>query len=185
MKKIYGVIALLAIAGALFAADDSIAEGKALVDSRISCDNLTDGQLESIGDYLMEQMHPVQAHEYMDSMMGGEGSASLRSVHIQMAQAIYCGRADTPITYGGMMGMGMIGGGMMRGWGTTSYGYGMMGSGASGTPYGMMVYRYPAAYGLSVFDILLAILLVGLILVVYAHAWQKIREDGRKKARQA
>lgn len=153
MKKITTMALIFAVLllPLAFAAGDEVAQGKALVDSRISCDTATDEQLELIGDYLMEQMHPGKAHEYMDSMMGGEGSESLRQAHIQMAQVIYCGRTDTPMTYGGMMGMmpmmtmmgryaasgnaasgGMMGsfGGMMN---AGNYGYGMMGGFAQGS----------------------------------------------------
>src|SRR3989338_3321456 len=150
-KTIYLLAFLFAGIGILFAQSDAIAQGKVLVESNASCDSLTQEQLESIGEYYMEQMHPGKAHEYMDSMMGGEGSESLRSAHIQMAQVLYCGKTDIPLTYGGMMGMGMMGG---YGAGATG-GYGMMGTGArsgmmgfaSGSQgYGMMGYGCPS-YG--------------------------------------
>jgi len=79
-------------------------EAEQLVDSGISCSNLANEQLESIGDYFMEQMHPGEAHEYMDRMMGGEGSESLKQVHINLAKRIYCNE-----NVGGMMGGGMMG----------------------------------------------------------------------------
>jgi len=82
-------------------------ETKQLIDSGISCDKLTDEQLESIGDYYMEQMHPGEAHEMMDQMMGGEGSESLKHVHINMAKRLYCNE-NVYIGYG-MMGSGMMG----------------------------------------------------------------------------
>ena len=186
-KTIYLLAFLFAGIGILFAQSDAdaIAQGKALVDSKASCDNLTQEQLESIGEYYMEQMHPSRQHEYMDGMMGGEGSESLRSAHIQMGQVIYCGKTDTPLTYGGMMGMGMMDG---YGAGATG-GYGMMGTGArsgmmgfaSGSQgYGMMGYGYPS-YGWGITDILVVILLIGLILLVYAHAWNKLREGKEKR----
>ncbi len=190
MGNLHGMIALLALISALFAADDSIAAGKALVDSKISCDKLTNDQLEAIGDYLMELRHPGEAHEYMDKMMGGESSASLRNAHIQMAQVLYCGRSDIQLSSGAMMGMGMMGsgGGMMGGYGgmmggaASPDGYGMMGGAA---PYGsgMMGYGYPAASGWGITEILLVILLIGLILLVYVHVWKKFKENGKKKAR--
>ena len=96
--------------------DSEIEEGKKLVESKISCDKLSNEQLESIGDYYMEQMHPGEAHEIMDNMMGGEGSESLKQVHINMAKRIYCNE-NIYIGYGmmgsggmmNMMGRGMIG----------------------------------------------------------------------------
>lgn len=94
-------ISLLNIAYADEDRADIIAEGKKLVDSKVDCDNLDDKQLESIAEYYMEQMHPGSAHDAMDSMMGGEGSKSLKQMHINMAKRMYCG--DT--TGFGMMNM--------------------------------------------------------------------------------
>jgi len=91
----------------------------------MSCDKLSNEQLEAIGDYYMEQMHPGEAHEIMDNMMGGEGSESLKQVHINMARRIYCNE-NIYIGYG-MMGSG----GMMN----------MMGRGMMG--------NYPASYDYS------------------------------------
>ncbi len=121
-----------------------IAGAKQIIGSNVSCSSLSQAQLELLGEYYMEQMHPGDAHEAMDRMMGGEGSDSLRSAHIQMAEVLYCGRADTPATYGGMMGMMPMMGrfayrnppvssdyrgyGMMGGYG------GMMGYGTGGGP---------------------------------------------------
>ena len=104
--------------------DSGIEEGKKLVESKISCDKLSNEQLESIGDYYMEQMHPGEAHEIMDNMMGGEGSESLKQVHINMAKRLYCNE-NVYIGYG-MMGSGgmmnMMGRGMMGNY-PTYYGY--------------------------------------------------------------
>ena len=100
-------------------------QAQKLVESGISCDELTDEQLESIGDYYMEQMHPGQAHEVMDKMMGGEGSESLRQTHILMARRLYCNE-NVPMGYGiigsgGMMGAGMMGSPL--GYTSTGFGY--------------------------------------------------------------
>src|SRR3989344_4253021 len=92
------IMALLILPGLVLAAEEFTIT-KQLIDSRANCDNLNDEQLESMGDYYMEQMHPGQAHEFMDSMMGGEGSESLKLVHINMAKRIYCNE-DVYIGYG-------------------------------------------------------------------------------------
>lgn len=48
------------------------------------CDEYTQEEFERIGDAVMEQQHPGEAHEAMDLMMGGEGSENLRLMHINM-----------------------------------------------------------------------------------------------------
>ena len=54
----------------------------------LNCDSLSDEDLEKLGEAVMSYMHPnPQVHEEMDSMMGGEGSESLRQAHITMAKS--------------------------------------------------------------------------------------------------
>jgi uncharacterized membrane protein len=88
--------------------ESEIEEGRLLVESEISCDELSDEQREAIGEYYMEQMHPGEEHEVMDEMMGGEGSDSLRNMHIQMARSRYCdeGSMMDMMGSGSMMGSG-------------------------------------------------------------------------------
>ncbi len=110
-------ILLLSI-GLVSAHEHNMEEAKQLIDSEIDCDKLSDEQLEMIGEYYMEQMHPGEAHEMMDKMMGGEDSDSLKQMHIQMAKRLYCnedvGGMMGMMSSGGMMNM-MMGGGMMGG----------------------------------------------------------------------
>ncbi|MBI2558701.1 hypothetical protein HYW20_05235 [Candidatus Woesearchaeota archaeon] len=168
MKKhiIFFLIFIFSI-GFVFADAEEFAEAKKLIDAKTPCFKLTESQLEIIGDYLMEQMHPGQAHEAMDKMMGGEGSQSLRLMHIAMAKRIYCNDFNSSASYG-MMGYGMMGtglntkanyGGMMTMMGG-NFGYGMMGSG-----YGMMG---NVGYGyLGFINFLSLVLVIGLIILVY------------------
>ena len=133
MKKITSILVILLLSIVVVLAQEShdseIEEGKKLVESKMSCDKLSNEQLEAIGDYYMEQMHPGEAHEIMDNMMGGEGSESLKQVHINMARRIYCNE-NIYIGYG-MMGSGgmmnMLGRGMMgnypAGYDYSNYGY--------------------------------------------------------------
>ena len=147
MRKIFFVliVVLLANIGLVYAHEHNFAETKQLIDSGISCDKLSDEQLEAIGDYYMEQMHPGEAHETMDEMMGGEDSESLKQVHINMAKRLYCNE-----DVGGMMG-----GGMMNMMGNNMMGSGMMGNWGYGFGYW------------NFFNILYAVLFIGLIVLVY------------------
>jgi len=143
MKKIFTILIfgmLLLSVSLVFAHEHDFNETKQIIDSGISCDKLTDEQLESIGDYYMEQMHPGEAHKMMDQMMGGEGSESLRQVHINMAKRLYCNE-----DIGGMMGGGMMN--MMMG-------NNMMGN-------------YPAYYGYNNFwNVLWMVFLIGAIALI-------------------
>ena len=124
MRKILFAImvVLLLNISLVFAHEHNFNETKQLIDSGISCDKLTDEQLEAMGDYYMEQMHPGEAHEMMDQMMGGEGSDSLKQMHIQMAKRLYCNEyVGGMMGSGGMMGMMNMMGGYYNG-----YGSGMM-----------------------------------------------------------
>lgn len=159
MKRILMILGILLLSMAIASANgdhQTIAEkGKELVDSGISCDKLTNEQLETIGGYFMEQMHPGEAHEIMDKMMGGEGSESLKQMHINMAKRLYCNEdVDGMMDSGGMIGMmptvNTVGGGMMNGQIPQA---GMMGN------WG---YSY---FGFT--NLLYIILLIGLIILVY------------------
>ncbi len=93
--------------------DLEIEEGRELLNSGIGCDKLTDEQLESLGEYYMEQMHPGEAHEIMDEMMGGEGSERLKQVHVQIAKRLYCNESGIGGMMNMMMGNNMMGSGIM------------------------------------------------------------------------
>lgn len=146
MKKIIILtIVIFALLGTAFAdtGGENFTEAIKIVDSKINCDNLSLNQLELIGDYYMEQIHPREEHERIDAMMGGEGSESLRQVHIGMAQRYYCSQfagysTNSNYNYGMMCGGGMMyndnyntnyrGNNMMNGY--SSYGgFGLFGMG--------------------------------------------------------
>jgi len=142
----------------LNAHEEEIATGKALVEKKIPCEQLSEEQLEAIGDYEMEQMHPGEAHEQMDEMMGGEGSDSLKQMHIMMAKRLYCQENS-----GGMMPM------MMNMMGSGN----MMDSGMMGGMYGGMGGWFSPLY---------TILLIGLIILVYlwiVKLWKDIQSRRR------
>ncbi len=159
MKKILLMVSIILLLSIIvvFAHEHNFAEAKQLIDSGVSCNNLNDEQLEAIGDYYMEQMHPGEAHEMMDKMMGGEGSESLRQMHITMARRIYCNEnVDEMMASGGMMGMmNMMGGGMMS-------------SQISQTNMMQGMTRNFGYYGYWNFlNVLYIILLIGLIILIY------------------
>ena len=127
-----GIFLIIIVSTLISAYEDDFTKVKQLIDSKISCDNLTNVQLESIGDYYMEQMHPGEAHEYMDRMMGGD-SETTRQMHVSMAKSIYC---NEDVGMGNMMNMmsdNMMGGqnNMMQGMmgNNMMYNYGIYNSG--------------------------------------------------------
>ena len=138
MKKIFTLVVLalfLFNLGFIYAhTEETFVLAEEIIKQKIPCENLTEEQLEVLGDYYMEQMHPGELHEIMDERMGGEGSESLRQVHINMGRAFYCG--DNGAMPSGMMNMmmgrniiGEGGYGMMA----NNFGYSMIGN---FTPFG-------------------------------------------------
>ena len=131
MKKILflaSIALLLGIGLSSAITQQEISEAKGLIDSKITCDKLTDNQLERIGEYYIEQMHTGNSHVQMHKVMGiQEGSDAERQLHINMAKTIYCGESGGMMGSGGMMNM-MMGNNMMGG-GTIgnyqTYGFGL------------------------------------------------------------
>lgn len=110
MKKIiYVIIIALLVSFNLVHGEEDFAQAEKLIKQKIPCNELTNNQLEILGDYYMEQMHPGELHEIMDERMGGEGSESLRQVHINMGKMFYCGEQGAMPTsmMNMMMGRGM------------------------------------------------------------------------------
>jgi putative membrane protein len=114
MKYILLILVLLLSISLVSAHNHNLDEAKQLIGSEIACDKLSDEQLEMIGEYYMEQMHPDEAHEIMDQMMGGESSNRLKQMHIQMARRLYCNENVGGMIGGSMMNMMMGSGGMMN-----------------------------------------------------------------------
>lgn len=74
----------------------------------LDCDDLSEEDLERIGDAVMESIHPGGIHERMDAMMGGEGSKTLEQAHINMGRN-YLGCNSNGIGNGsGMMGFNTV-----------------------------------------------------------------------------
>jgi len=181
MKKIFlllGIAVMLGMALAFAHAGEDFNKTKQIIDSKISCDNLGNEQLEEIGDYYMEQMHPGEAHEMMHKMMGGENSEFVKLMHITMAKSIYCGE-NTMMQGVGGYGMGGSGGMMSM--------MNMMSQMMSGrTPntnvmQGMMGSWYGYGYWNFV-NALYAILLIGLVILAYlwvVRLWKDLPKKRR------
>jgi len=170
MKKTFAIMIfgmILLMANLASAHEHNFAEIKQFIDSEIACSDLADEQLEAIGEYYMDQMHPGEAHETMDEMMGGEGSETLKQMHIQMARRLYCNEDA-----GGMMGM-MGSGGMMN----MMRGNNMMGSGMMGSSFGGGSGWLWSVVGL-LFWIALLVALILLIIWLYKKIAGQATEGG-------
>ena len=126
MNKILITIIAVIILLNLVNASENFEEAIKLIQNKVPCNELTNDQLELMGDYYMEQMHPGQLHEIMDERMGGEGSEQLKLVHINMAKMFYCGQSN--VMSMSMMNMMMNRGGFnMMGDNNLFYGVGWFG----------------------------------------------------------
>ena len=107
MRKIIFVafiVLLLSLSLVNAITQQEINEAKSLIDSKADCKNLSNSQLEIIGEYYMEQMMPGISHERAHEMMGlKEGSEAEEQFHINMAKRSYCGE-NTGMMSGGMIG---------------------------------------------------------------------------------
>ncbi|MBI2655341.1 hypothetical protein HYX06_02860 [Candidatus Woesearchaeota archaeon] len=170
-KKILYLAIFILVIGIAAADTEDFAEAKQIIDAKTPCSKLSEPQLEALGDYFMEQMHPGEAHEAMDKIMGGEGSESLRLTHISMAKRLYCNDVNDAVNYG------IVGYGMMGNYGKANYG-GMMNMMAYNFGYGMMGQN---GYGYFAFFNFLAVLLaIGLVILVYLWIFRLWRDLSKK-----
>ncbi|MDO8740746.1 MAG: hypothetical protein Q7J54_04225 [Candidatus Woesearchaeota archaeon] len=170
MKKILlavFLVLLLNLSLVYAVTQQELSEAKNLIDAKTDCKNLSDSQLEIIGEYYMEQMHPGEAHKLMHKMMGlEEGSEDEEQFHISMAKSIYCGENTAGMMGGGMM--NVMGGNMMGG----NIGGNMMG-------YGMMNSGY--IWYWNFLNVLYAILLIGSIILVYLWIMKLWKNNAKHK----
>ena len=156
-NKLFFWIALLLISvGTIAAVDDEILVGKKIVEDQVPCGQLSDEQLESVGEYIMETMHPGEAHELMHRMMGiEEGTERHEEFHKAIAERHYCNRG-----YSGMMGGTTMGGMMSGGYGSMMGGYGLFG---------------------GLFGLLIWLLVIGLVVVVFLLIIKLWKDVGRRR----
>ncbi len=145
-KKVFSLFLLALLLPVLAAgvSQDELNEAQALIGSAADCESLSDEQLELIGEYYMESMHPGELHELMHQRMGlVEGSKAEELFHVRLAYRMYCASGDYAV--------GMMGGSRMMGrfWNQTSAyaNYGMIGgrgmmSGTYGGSPSMMNYWF-------------------------------------------
>jgi hypothetical protein len=168
MKKIIIILSILLLSMALLSANgdhqSEIEEGRQLVESGVDCDKLTNEQLETIGEYLMEQMHPGEAHEAMHEMMGmEEGTEYHEQVHVNMAKMMYCGERGAMSS--GMMDMMMGRTGMMGSSGNMMTGYA----------------NYGYFGGMGIFGWLFMILVIVALVLLIMWLIKEIQKPGRRR----
>jgi len=163
MKKIIITMLLFALVISLASAhsdENEIEKGKELVKNRVECEKLSSEDLESIGEYLMEQMHPGELHGLMHERMEiKEDTEQHELFHINMAKMMYCGIGNT----NRITNYKMMGGGMM----SMMYGNGMMGYGGTALWW--------------LWSLLAFLLLLGLVVLVWVLVVKYWKETQRKK----
>ena len=171
-------------------------EGKFFLDSlnnkTVVCSQLEDADFEKIGEYFMGQSigdtsEHIAMNEMMKSMMGEQGEEQM---HIAMGKRMSNCEPGIPMPQNMMNGsmmpmmMNMMGSGMMGGQNPTQanlaqgMGSGMMGNNAFGFGMPFLNYGYFSAW-----NILYALLLVGLVALVFLGVFKLWKDVNKKEAR--
>ncbi len=145
MNKVITIAILILIisAFAVYAQAEDFSTAKQIIADKVQYAQMTDVQFELVGDYFMDLMTSSR-HSAMDTMMGGDGSESLKQFHIALGKNNYQYYLQTGKLQSGMMGQ------------TQSQPFWMMGSNQAivpslGVSYGMMGYGW--TLGSSIFGL--------------------------------
>lgn len=148
-------------------------------DGAIDPRTFSEKDLEELGEAIMSVMHPdSKQHEFMDNMMGGEGSESLAAMHKSMGYNYLAGEEGYS---GGMMG-GMMESGIkgcnrrdsgMTGWGRRGT---MMGPGMMSRYWGRGFMAFPFS-GIIIWVIVLA--LIGTVVYMIIRIQKKTGTGNR------
>src|SRR3989338_6235398 len=171
-------------------------EGRNFLDNlnnkTVLCSKLNDTDFEEIGEYFMGQSigdtsRHIAMNEMMKSMMGEQGEEQM---HIAMGKRMSNCEPGIPMPQNMMNGsmmpmmMNMMGSGMMGGQNPTQanlaqgMGSGMMGNNAFGFGMPFLNYGYFSAW-----NILYALLLVGLVALVFLGVFKLWKDVNKKEAR--
>ncbi len=163
---------------------EALEAGEALVEKKVDCQQLNNEQLEVIGEYLMEIMHPGKAHHLMHEQMGiEEGTEAEEELHINIAKSMYCHESGMDMGSGGMMNGGMMkmmmGSGM--GGGNMADMNSMMG-GAVNSLWGGSSWSWLMLIVGIVFWIAIIVVIILLIIWLYRQVSGKTASQGREAA---
>ena len=96
MFKIGSVFFIVLLVFPLVSAQGETEQIQDLVKNKVSCSKLSEQQLELIGEYYMEQMHPGEEHIALMKQIGGLDSETVRKEHFKIAQENYCDDFNFP-----------------------------------------------------------------------------------------
>ncbi len=193
--RIKGILINLILLGFIFlltagsisvlASEEEIVQGQEiwqkLSTDQVKCENLSDGELESLGEFFMERMAGSTAnHEVMDKQMEQRmGKENLEKMHIVMGKRMSgCDVGATLNGWDGMMGFGMMG--MMKNLSQKGGEQNMMGPGMMSWGQGGMMSQAGGNFWIwSILSWLTWILVVVALIAFIRWMWK----EGDKKSK--
>jgi len=89
MKRGVFIVIVLIMLSSLVIADGDFTQAEELIKNNVPCSQLSDVQLNLLGEYYMEQMYPDETHPILHEMIVGK--AQLFQLHGALARSFYCG----------------------------------------------------------------------------------------------